>query len=544
MGKYNNTKSMPIAPLTNTELPPHDEQVERFVLGFIMSYPSNYEGYVRETLDEDCFYEQKHKEVYRVIEQTAASGVLPDLMAVVTTAARTIQDNQMFGYEAATMASEHIGSNIEYSVKVLVELRTKRQMQTFYQKIQNKTLENPDDAWTELQGIIKANNSAKESEFSELLRLPTKESLDEKFQQTQDAYETKYIFKKGQIEYPLMIPSGAITFIAAPTSHGKSTLLRCLALDMAKEEHAKKPDDRGAILYFSFEEDDTDVIAQVMNTYIGMDFTRANKDFSHGNLSSLKEFLRSGNGQYIKHDLQNNVAMKADEFRYYLLYTGILRFFYRNYDSAKLIKAIEYIQRKVKVKAVFIDYIQLLQMEGKSGKVSRTEELKAICSDLKDFAVTSKLPIICAAQLNREGAKSPLDMRPQNMSESSDIEKIANVIVCMYNSDHKPDNSSDYEKRSKENETITRNGFVIGSNPTKIYAVIAKNRGGIIGGDAVFEFNGNTGEIKHNAEGNNPTIQDKKPSNMALASFGKKQEQPKESELPFEAPTDNSSNNF
>lgn len=494
MGKYENTKTA-TAPILG-EVPPSDTEVEASVLGFILQYPKNYEG-VRDMLNDDCFYDAKHKTIYRLIEKTASEGIEPDMMAVYSTAAKENlpQDLNIY-YEVAQLTYKAAGTNILYSAKILVELRSRRQKLELVGKIQNGTLETPEDILQEAQRIVNDYKSAADGEFAELLTLPTLHSLDEKFSQTQDAYQTKYIFKKGSVTYPLMIPCGAITFIAAPTSHGKSTLLRCLALDMAKEELNKPESERGAILYFSFEEDDTDVIAQVMNTYIGLDFTTPNKDFTHGNLASLKEHLREGQSQWIKRELQNEVAKRASEFKSLFLYSGLLRIFYRIYDSTKLIKALEYVQRHIKVKAVFIDYIQLLQMEGKSNRTSRTEELKAICTDLKDFAVTTKLPVVCAAQLNREGARSPLDMRPQNMSESSDIEKIANVIVCMYNSDHKPDASVNWFTAKDERiDALRERGFIIGDRQTTIYATITKNRGGILGGDAVLKFNGNSGVI-------------------------------------------------
>lgn len=526
MQKYEYTKNIS-APVVG-QIPPHDYEVEASVLGAIVSYPNIYEG-VKDMLKDDCFYNPTYKVIYGLVVKVAADGNLPSMMNVIAKAASEGMPTEMnVPYEVATLAGKASGNEIKYSIQVLIQLRKERQMQSFWGKIYNGALADPEDALGELQGIINDYKSAKDGEFAELVALPTKQSLDAKFCQTQEAYQTKYMFQKGAVTYPLMIPSGAITFLAAPTSHGKSTLLRCLALDMAKDELSKPEADRGAILYFTFEEDDTDVIAQLMNTYIGKDFTRANRDFSHGNLASLKEYLNKGKSDYIQKDMRNEVASKVDEFERLYLYSGLLRVFYRNYDSTKLIKAIEYMAKHMKVKAVFIDYIQLLQMEGKSNRVSRTEELKAICTDLKDFAVTSKLPIICAAQLNRDGAKSPLDMRPQNMSESSDIEKIANVIVCMYNSDHKVDNASDYDKRAKEANLIARD-FLIGDARTKIYAVIAKNRGGIIGGDAVLRFNGNTGEVKPNGE-NTETNGKSKDFNPAFASFGQHKEQ---SEIPF-----------
>ena len=99
-----------------------------------------------------------------------------------------------------------------------------------------------------------------------------------------------------------------------------------------------------------------------------------------------------------------------------------------------------------------------------------------------------------AAQLNRE-ANSPLELHSQKIAEAADLERIANKILCLWNTSFVAQKSKD---RAKELEALeTKHGFKLGEGG-KIYAKLTKNRGGVVGLEAVFNFNGNTGVIEGN----------------------------------------------
>ena len=166
---------------------------------------------------------------------------------------------------------------------------------------------------------------------------------------------------------------------------------------------------------------------------------------------------------------------------------------------------IRYVSGQTKIKAVFVDYIQLLYKSG--NKAQRTEELKEICRDLKNLAVEEKLPIVVAAQLNRE-AKTPLELHSQNIGEAGDLERIANKILCIWNSAFSARKSK--ETSQDELDTLQKElSFMLGKGG-KIYAKLTKNRGGAAGLEAVFDFNGNTGVItdsKYNQVAEQPTAE-------------------------------------
>ena len=333
------------------------------------------------------------------------------------------------------------------------------------------------------------------AKYSKLLALPTEESLLQRLHDKQGEIPTLYELSNGKDTELFTLPSGAITFICAPTSHGKSTLLQNLALQVAET------DGDGDILYFTFEEDGDAVILQMVNKYIDTELCKNNNSKESNNIRALRHYFRTGEDRYISNKAKDIFWQKKAEFMSKYYTSGKIRIYYEDYDSAELIEAIRTISSQTKVKAVFIDYIQLLSSrEYKKAHLQRTEELKEICKDLKNLAIDTQLPIIVAAQLNRE-ANSPLELHSQRIAEAADLERIANKILCLWNTSFVAQKSKD---SAKELEALEKkHGFKLGDGG-QIYAKLTKNRGGVVGLEAVFSYDGNTGVIRGNHKPEKP----------------------------------------
>lgn len=338
---------------------------------------------------------------------------------------------------------------------------------------------------TEAASSLKRIGTAEK--YSALLAIPNKESFSQRIKRRQGEIYTSYEFKSltGEIE-GFSLPSGAITFIVAPTSHGKSTMLQNLALQVASNSAD------GITLYFTFEEDEESVTLQMLNKHIGVELCDNYGGKQSNNLRAINHYYKTGEKRYIKYDKQQAFTDGMDSFFSELYDSGKLRIYYEDYDSMELIEAIRYICTHTKVKAVFIDYIQLLSKNG--NKKQRTEELKEICKDLKNLSIETQLPIVVAAQANRE-VTSPLEMHSQKIAEAADLERIANKILFIWNSSFAAQKSND--KKNELEVFENRTGIKLGT-PGKIYAKLTKNRGGLVGVEAVLEYNGNTGVIEPN----------------------------------------------
>ena len=322
---------------------------------------------------------------------------------------------------------------------------------------------------------------SEEDKYSYLLALSNENSLLQRMKERQGELPTSYAFKNstGDVER-LFIPSGAITFVVGQTSHRKSTLLQNIALQLAQGK------EDGTILYFSFEEDKDSVILQFLNKYM-------DEELSRNNRRTLENFYR-GDARYIRDNKLDVFKRKKDEFFSKIYNSGKLRVFYEDFDSTELIDAIRFINKQVKVKAVFVDYIQLLYKRG--CKLQRTEELKAICQDLKDLSVDTQIPIIVAAQANRE-VTSPLEMHSQKIAEAADLERIAHKVIFVWDTAFVAQKSKDSKKELDELEERLR---VKLGQPGKLIAKLTKYRGGEVNMEAVLSYNANTGVIYSNIQ--------------------------------------------
>jgi replicative DNA helicase len=312
----------------------------------------------------------------------------------------------------------------------------------------------------------------KATEFSSLM-IPIKENeLKERQANKPDSLNSGYTIG-GE---PLLLPSGAISIFTAPTSHGKTTFLINMALNVAQSN----PDTETYL--FSYEEDGDSILINTLNTYL-------DEDISSNNRRTLKSYFTTGSTEYIKSQSKEFFTATKDKFFRELIDTRRLNIHYSSYNSDTLIEAIRYLHKHAKPGAIFIDYIQLLNLpEGKYKTYSRQEEIKEICIALKDVAVETGLPIILGAQFNRE-VVNQLRLHATKIGEAGDIERIANLIVGFWNNNFKP-LATDGELNEINNKGVA---------PDTLYTTILKNRGGRVGLEEILSFNGNTGKIKNSS---------------------------------------------
>lgn len=309
------------------------------------------------------------------------------------------------------------------------------------------------------------------TEFSSLL-VPIKEAdIRERLASRSESIDSGYTIGKE----PLLLPPGAISVLSAPTSHGKTTLLVNMALNVA----TAYPDKQTYL--FSYEEDGDSILINALNAYL-------DDEISSNNRRTLRSHFTNGSTEYIRRDQVEDFTATKKRFFDELIDTRRLNIHYSSFNSDTLIGAIRYLHKNANPGSIFIDYIQLLNLpEGKYKTYSRQEEMKQICIALKDVAVETGLPIVVGAQFNRE-VVNHLKLHPTKIGEAGDIERIASLIVGFWNNNFTP-----IAERAELGD-INKGG---GPKPGTIYATILKNRGGRVGLEETLLFNGNTGRIKN-----------------------------------------------
>lgn len=310
----------------------------------------------------------------------------------------------------------------------------------------------------------------KTTEFSKLLVPIVEAELAQRLSTKPPSLESGYIIDSE----PLLLPSGAISVFTAPTSHGKTTFLINMAVNVVQ----KYPDLEA--YFFSYEEDADSILINTLNTYL-------DTELSANNRRSIRSYFTEGSVEYIKHPVQSKFQTGKEAFFSEFIASRRLNIIYSSYKSDALTDAIRYLSKNAKPGVIFIDYIQLLSLpDGKHKTYSRQEEIKQICLDLKDVAVETGLPIVLGAQFNRE-VVNHLRIHPTNIGEAGDIERIANLIVGFWNNNFKP------MSVKGEIEEICRQGLY---QKDTLYTTILKQRGGRTDIHELLEFNGNNAKIK------------------------------------------------
>lgn len=308
--------------------------------------------------------------------------------------------------------------------------------------------------------------------FQYLLQPASEEQICEEIKKTSPGVNVG--FKIGDIE--LKIPGGAVSIIAAPTSHGKTTQLINFALGAL---NFPGQEDK-SVYFFSYEESRSAIVSSFLNTYIG-------EVLSQNNRESIKSFFRVGDMRYMASEGRPREIFQSKKKSFFekLIHPGRLNIFYSEMTAQELVAAIRFLKKKTNVGLICIDYMQLLKLGLSSFGGSRQEELKQVCLLLKDCAVETGLPILLAAQFSRQ-VTCEADLSPIYISEAGDIERVANMIIGFWN--------RNFEGFTREGNR-SKNGKVIPKEPA-IYMEILKGRETGSGAFEVFDFNGNSGKLR------------------------------------------------
>lgn len=272
----------------------------------------------------------------------------------------------------------------------------------------------------------------------------------------------------------ILLPTGALTIVSAPTGHGKTAF----KLNMTKEllqKTSKK------VVFFTYEEPSDRILSYLLNIFLA-------KPISQNNRKSIEYFYHAEAQQSSLFsgtpEVTESTKMISTEEREFFVNaerdfwsryvnTGRVRVISEQYKVENLVKAIETLKTQDNsIEFIFIDYIQLLYLETKNRNGTRQEELKIICDMLKDCAIRTGLSIVLSAQYNREVMSIP-HMSEKRIREAGDIEHIASMILGLWNIDK---HAMAEKKQAEEHIRLcnqARNDYSI---QTGIYCVLHKSR--------------------------------------------------------------------
>lgn len=314
---------------------------------------------------------------------------------------------------------------------------------------------------------------------------PSKAEIVEEIKNKPEALVTGY--ELGKDKEKLSFQTGGFTVIAAPTGHGKTTMLINVMLDIAKRYPGKRH------WFFSYEEGRAAIAIKTLNAY-------CNNEYSTNNKRTIESYYKGDSSYFINSkyhdDTTKQTATRLGDFQrkeqlfWQLVENGTINIIATDHPADELVQVIrEIANAEGNTGFVGIDYIQLLSRSDSSRYASRADELKRICLDLKDVAVEKGLAIVAAGQFNRQ-VLAPWLMEAQGLADASDIEKAANKVIGVWNGDKQP------KTQDKNNAFMSERGIKEGT----MYLEVLKARDERSGDYAVYEYNGNRGHVGERVE--------------------------------------------
>ena len=298
-------------------------------------------------------------------------------------------------------------------------------------------------------------------------------------------------FKKTSLE----IPRGEITLLSGKTFHGKTTIAINFLLDFLLNDDYK--DKR--FYFFSYEVNLNSIVATIATSLVFKKYLKNYNSMDGDNYKSLIINYVKGNLPKNKLDMLDQELVLAINKAVKQIFNWIkekrLNIKYTDYSIEafeKLIKSVS-LEDGDKMGVIFIDYIQLVGM-AKRGNLTRTEELKNVCTIIKDLKNEFGTTFIMSCQFNRI-VPSHEHLEVENISESTDIEKVASLIIAFWNNTAKPFlNNPQLIQLAKSNEKNYFWDKCLSDFPPQdtLYLKIIKNRDlGAVGGNNLLNWDGN-----------------------------------------------------
>lgn len=350
-----------------------------------------------------------------------------------------------------------------------------------------------------VEGAEEARSINTEEKYSRFLNVRTAQEREESYKKHPGGFPTRFYFGKGEDRFRAEIPTDALTIIGGKTSHGKSRFLINLALDFAS--YLRNMKDTGRVLYFCFEENSDKVELKMLNTFLGIKLNKGGR-----NLSAIMNYYKEGGNNWIMQGERGRFKAVSDFFFREYIDNGRIQVINDSRDIPAIIGTIDYLNSHIEggIKAVFIDYIQLLTDEKSRGE--RYQILKGISEKLNTFANKNRIPIILGAQVKRE-VRSPLDFEAEAISDASDIEKSADNIWLIWDSKqdvsiqdrdlwHAPQGNGLNKMHEHPTELALYEPKFIPGQDGSLYVKIVKNRNASRGDWEVLEIENFSGRIK------------------------------------------------
>jgi len=414
---------------------PQSIEAEQSVIGS-MIIDKNAIAKVLEGLEEEDFYRDGHKVIYRAILEMFRNDIAIDLLTIFEYLKSTDMLERAGGVTYITELSSSMPTtaNLSAYIKIVSDKSTLRRLI----KASTAIIE---ESYTNQSRVEEVVDIAEKKIFNIAEKRTTKDFeplgdvLERGFAQIEKIFNNKDVLTGVGSGFSDLdsktsgFQSGDMILIAARPSMGKTTFALNIAEHAALKEHK-------SVVIFSLEMSKEQLAYKLL--------------CSEANVDMLK--LRTGT---LEDKDWENIAMAAGPLSKAKVYID---------DSAGVtVMEMRSKCRRLKIEygidLIVIDYLQL--MSGGSGSDNRQQEVSEISRSIKALAKEMECPIIALSQLSR-APEQRADHRPMlsDLRESGSIEQDADIVMFLYR--------DEYYNKETEDKNIGE-------------CIIAKQRNGPVG---------------------------------------------------------------
>lgn len=435
--------------------PPHSIEAEESVIGSILMDPNILEDVLEEVRYSD-FYLEKHKIIFKTIEQLFSAAQAVDIVTLIDKLRNMGILEKVGGEETLIHLAQVVPTtaNIMYYANIVKEKALLRNLITASSEIV-ESVRTVGDAKEILEFAEKRIFSIAEARATR-----TYESLSSIVPNVVDqVVELKNKYRRGELGLVTGIPTGFasldsmtsgfhksdLIIIAARPSMGKSSFALNLATNMSLKHNI-------GVAIFSLEMSKEQL---------------ANRIICYQSRVELQK-VRTGQ---ISDDEWSMITQVAGD----LTESNLILDDEPGLDSRTLRAKARRIKREYDIQVLIIDYLQL--MSGRSNNIeSRQQEISEISRSLKLLARELDITVIALSQLSR-AVEQREDKRPRlsDLRESGAIEQDADIVMFLYRDLY-------YKRKSENNEKLVLNEV------HESELIIGKQRNGPIG-TVKFMFN-------------------------------------------------------
>lgn len=390
--------------IENSNVLVNDYKEERYVIGCLLSFSNAY-TIVFPYLDEDCFYDKKCQEVWKMIDSMSKKCIPVDLISVSAELLKrnsTISQIDLIEYSDSATTTV----NLEYHAKRLKELSTRRKFWLIGQnlikagitegveisEIQQKTMDNFCNVLDKTDGFSTLTD-ALQSLNDIILRNASSDSI---ITGTKTGM-TKFDEKGGLQKSDLII-------VAGETSMGKTSL----ALSMTRnaiENNAK-------VAFYSMEMTKEQLSARLLSAKTNIP---ANNILYSGSLApSEMRMIDDARGKLPGDNLYFDDKSTS------------------NIDSILL--SIRMLKMQKNIDGAVIDYLQILNVNSRNGNISREQAMGDASRRLKNLAKELNIWIIALSQLSRDSTNPEPNLN--RLRDSGQIGEAADVVILVYRAEY------------------------------------------------------------------------------------------------------------